>query len=114
VAKIGLLPRPEGEESTAVFVVGGEAGTGLSATVGRSSALRFRTTFSAPNGRLIAVDTANSARSGWREIIPEAKDFRQTLAAVQSESQNVGTTAATVQPRFPVDPFSAAVTNEAG
>ncbi|HVN76822.1 MAG TPA: prolyl oligopeptidase family serine peptidase [Thermoanaerobaculaceae bacterium] len=34
----------------------------------------FRTDEGAPNGRLIAIDTANPARAAWRVIIPEAKD----------------------------------------
>ncbi len=34
----------------------------------------FRTDYNAANGRVIAIDTTNPARSNWREIIAETKD----------------------------------------
>ena len=36
--------------------------------------LYLRTTWNAPNGRVLAIDLENPARANWREVIPPSKD----------------------------------------
>ena len=42
----------------------------------------FRTDLNAPRYRVIAVDTRNSARAGWKEIIPQSADMLQGVSSV--------------------------------
>ncbi|MBI4541655.1 MAG: S9 family peptidase [Gemmatimonadetes bacterium] len=42
----------------------------------------FFTNQGAPRGRLIAIDTRNPARSGWREIVPQAEHVLTRVALV--------------------------------
>lgn len=37
----------------------------------------FRTDLNAPRGRIIAIDTADPKRAGWKELVPETKDTLQ-------------------------------------
>ena len=45
----------------------------------------FRTDLDAPRGRLIAIDTEEPARQGWRTIIPEGSDTLQLVKMVHDE-----------------------------
>src|SRR5262249_36778031 len=45
----------------------------------------FRTDLDAPMGRVIAIDTANPARSNWREIIPQSTSRLQRVSLVNDQ-----------------------------
>ncbi|MBW4634818.1 MAG: prolyl oligopeptidase family serine peptidase [Iphinoe sp. HA4291-MV1] len=45
----------------------------------------FRTDFDAPKGRLIAIDTKNSASKNWREIIPQAKETLESVSTINNQ-----------------------------
>ena len=45
----------------------------------------FRTDKDAPRGRLIAIDTANPARSNWRTLIPEGKHVLESVRMVNDQ-----------------------------
>jgi prolyl oligopeptidase len=42
----------------------------------------FKTDLQAPRGRVIAIDTRNPARDGWREIIPQTPETLQSVSFV--------------------------------
>src|SRR5262249_53171278 len=42
----------------------------------------FLTDLKAPRGRVIAIDTRNPAREGWKEIVPESKDTLRGVNAL--------------------------------
>ena len=45
----------------------------------------FRTNFNTPRGCLIAIDTANPAKSSWRTLIPESKAVLESIKMVNNE-----------------------------
>ncbi|MGH8000675.1 MAG: prolyl oligopeptidase family serine peptidase [Brasilonema sp.] len=45
----------------------------------------FRTDSNAPRGRLIAIDTQNSAPKNWREIIPQAKETLEGVSTINNQ-----------------------------
>jgi prolyl oligopeptidase len=45
----------------------------------------FRTNFNTPHGCLIAIDTANPAKSSWRTLIPEDKAVLESVKMVNNE-----------------------------
>ena len=57
--------------------------------------LFLKTTWNAPNGRLIAVDLANPARDQWKDVIPQSKNILVTVQPaggklVAHSMENVG------------------------
>ncbi|MDF5727961.1 MAG: prolyl oligopeptidase family serine peptidase [Rhizonema sp. PD38] len=49
------------------------------------SVFYFRTDLNAPRGRVIAIDTKNSAKENWREIIPQSAETLESVGIINNQ-----------------------------